>query len=76
MVGATGFALRKFSDENFARARPRGFCLLGFCPQTKTSLWASNPDLGKAVCLLRLFIKNKNPLVSGLVILNGRGDWI
>ena len=27
MVGATGFALHKFSDENFARARPRGFCL-------------------------------------------------
>ena len=48
--GAKEFALHKFPDGNFARACPRGFCLSHFtavaaCAQTKTTLWASNPNV-------------------------------
>ncbi len=57
MVGAAGFPCCLFTDVKSIRAGPHGFCLSGppmrLAPQTKTSLRPSNPDAGKAVCLLR-----------------------
>ena len=56
MVGAAGFPRCQFPDGNCLRAGPRGFCLARretiICAQTKTSLRASHPGAGKAVCLL------------------------
>ena len=50
-----GFPYGHFVDSKCLRAGPRGFCLSPkgtLSAQTKTSLRSSNPNAGKAVCLL------------------------
>jgi len=62
MVDSTGFALHKFPDGNFARARPRGFCLspCGLKQKHRSGL----RTLPRTKQLVR-YCQIKNPLFSG-----------